>query len=107
MNENLTPPGWTERVRAERVLIAAPHYDDEVLGCGGLAAPLAASGAVVRVLFLTDGSGGQITASEHELVRTTVREFNVYRWAGRMLSDAGRWRLRERIAARVQRHQTE
>ena len=39
-------------------------------------------------------------------LRTTVREFNVYRWAGRMLSDAGRWRLRERIAERVQRHQT-
>jgi trehalose-6-phosphate synthase len=40
-------------------------------------------------------------------LRTTVREFNVYRWAGRMLSDAARWRLRERVAARVQRHQAE
>jgi trehalose 6-phosphate synthase len=38
-------------------------------------------------------------------LRTTVREFNVFRWAGRMLSDAGRWRLRSRIEARVQRHQ--
>lgn len=38
-------------------------------------------------------------------LRMTVREFNVYRWAGRMLTDAGRWRLRERIEARVQRHQ--
>ena len=37
-------------------------------------------------------------------LRMTVREFNVYRWAGRMLADAGRWRLRERIEARVQRH---
>ena len=35
----------------------------------------------------------------------TVREFNVYRWAGRMLADGGRTRLRERIEARVQRHQ--
>jgi trehalose-6-phosphate synthase len=40
-------------------------------------------------------------------LRTTVREFNVYRWAGRMLSDAARWRLRERIAERVQRHAVE
>jgi alpha,alpha-trehalose-phosphate synthase [UDP-forming] len=38
-------------------------------------------------------------------LRTSIREFNVYRWAGRMLSDAARWRLRERIAERVQRHQ--
>jgi trehalose-6-phosphate synthase len=40
-------------------------------------------------------------------LRMTVREFNVYRWAGRMLADAGRWRLRERIEARVQRHQAD
>lgn len=39
-------------------------------------------------------------------LRMTVREFNVYRWAGKMLSDAGRWRLRKRIEARVQSHQT-
>jgi trehalose-6-phosphate synthase len=37
-------------------------------------------------------------------LRSTVREFNVYRWAGRMLADAGRWRLRARIEARVRRH---
>ncbi len=37
-------------------------------------------------------------------LRMTVREFNVYRWAGRMLSDASRSRLRERIEARVRRH---
>jgi len=39
-------------------------------------------------------------------LRSTVREFNVFRWAGRMLADAGRWRLRARIEARVRRHQT-
>ena len=37
-------------------------------------------------------------------LRSTVREFNVFRWAGRMLSDASRWRLRARIEARVRRH---
>jgi trehalose 6-phosphate synthase len=36
-------------------------------------------------------------------LRTSIREFNVYRWAGRMLSDAARWRMRERIAERVRR----
>src|SRR5207247_1286943 len=38
-------------------------------------------------------------------LRMTVREYNVYRWAGRMLADAGRWRMRQRIEARVARHQ--
>jgi trehalose-6-phosphate synthase len=37
-------------------------------------------------------------------LRMTVREFNVFRWAAHMLADAGRYRLRERIEARVQRH---
>jgi alpha,alpha-trehalose-phosphate synthase [UDP-forming] len=37
-------------------------------------------------------------------LRSTVREFNVFRWAGRMLADAGRWRMRARVEARVKRH---
>jgi trehalose-6-phosphate synthase len=37
-------------------------------------------------------------------LRMTVRENNVFRWAGNMLSDAGRSRLRERIEARVRSH---
>ena len=37
-------------------------------------------------------------------LRMTMRENNVFRWAGHMLSDAGRSRLRERIEARVQSH---
>lgn len=37
-------------------------------------------------------------------LRATVREFNIYRWAGRMLADAARWRLRERVEARVAGH---
>ena len=34
-------------------------------------------------------------------MRETVRDFNVYRWAGRMLLDAARIRQRERLAARI------
>jgi trehalose-6-phosphate synthase len=37
-------------------------------------------------------------------LRMTVRDHNVFRWAGRMLTDAARWRLRERIEARVLSH---
>jgi trehalose 6-phosphate synthase len=34
-------------------------------------------------------------------LRQLVREFNVYRWAGRMLMEAARLRQRERISARI------
>ena len=37
-------------------------------------------------------------------LRVSVRDDNVFRWAGRMLGDAARWRLRERIEARVLGH---
>lgn len=37
------------------VLVLAAHPDDEVLGCGGSIAKLAAEGAAVNVAFLADG----------------------------------------------------
>ena len=37
-------------------------------------------------------------------MRALVRDFNVYRWAGRMLLDAARIRQREKLAARIGRH---
>jgi trehalose 6-phosphate synthase len=37
-------------------------------------------------------------------LRQVVREFNIYRWAARMLLDAARLRRRERIAARIEVH---
>jgi LmbE family N-acetylglucosaminyl deacetylase len=40
---------------ARRVLVLAPHPDDEVFGCGGTAARFAAAGVPVRALILTDG----------------------------------------------------
>lgn len=38
-----------------RVLVVAPHPDDEVLGCGGTIARLAAAGAQVEVCVVTRG----------------------------------------------------
>ena len=74
MNGTFQPPGWTERVRAASALVIAPHYDDEVLGCGGLAAQLAAAGAAVRVLFLTDGGGGVEAVADRDAYRRRRRE---------------------------------
>ncbi|MCS7065980.1 MAG: PIG-L family deacetylase, partial [Fimbriimonadales bacterium] len=42
---------------SDRLLIVAPHPDDEVLGCGGLIAEAVRRGALVRVVFLTSGDG--------------------------------------------------
>jgi LmbE family N-acetylglucosaminyl deacetylase len=59
VRHDLKPPGVTATVEARKALVIAPHFDDEVLGCGGLIAQLSAAGVDVGVLFLTDGSGGE------------------------------------------------
>ena len=56
--ERPQPPTVPGSVVARRVLVLAPHYDDEVLGCGGLLLQLAASDAEIVCAFLSDGSGG-------------------------------------------------
>jgi len=68
------PPGRTERVRAASALVLAPHFDDEVLGCGGLLAQLTAAGATVRVLFLTDGGGGREAVADRDGYRLRRRQ---------------------------------
>jgi len=57
--------------------------------------------AIHQALTMPAGEQRERMAS----LRSTVREFNVYRWAGRMLSDAARLRLRQRVTQRLQRHQ--
>lgn len=37
-------------------IVFAPHFDDEVLGCGGTILHKISSGATVRIVFMTDGS---------------------------------------------------
>jgi N-acetylglucosamine malate deacetylase 1 len=43
---------------SERVVVLAPHMDDETIGCGGAVARHAMAGATVHVVFLTDGRHG-------------------------------------------------
>jgi len=49
---------------AKRVLVLAPHPDDEVFGCGGAISQLIAAQADVKTLILTDGLSG--LSSRHD-----------------------------------------
>lgn len=51
------PEIWPHPPRG-RVLVLAPHQDDETLGCGGTLALHRDQGDPVLVVFLTDGSAG-------------------------------------------------
>jgi LmbE family N-acetylglucosaminyl deacetylase len=54
-----------------RVLVVAPHQDDEVLGCGGTIFQYTRRGATVKVLYMTDGSrgGDELSGPELSLIR--------------------------------------
>ena len=49
-------PYTPELLRGERLLVLAPHPDDEVIGCGGLAALHLREGRPVHVVVATDGA---------------------------------------------------
>ncbi len=49
-------------LEASRVLVVAPHPDDEALGCGGLIAALAQKGCRFHVVFTTDGGASHLNS---------------------------------------------
>jgi LmbE family N-acetylglucosaminyl deacetylase len=54
-------------------VVVAPHPDDEVLGCGGTIARRVRQGAVVSIVFLTDGRNG-IAAGPEQAIATRQDE---------------------------------
>ena len=41
-----------------RVLVLAPHPDDEIIGCGALLKQWSDSGIPIKVVVITDGAAG-------------------------------------------------
>jgi len=58
---------------ARRVLVVAPHMDDEVIPCGGTLILLAEQGTQIHVIFATDSSAGLQSAEAAEALTTTRR----------------------------------
>jgi LmbE family N-acetylglucosaminyl deacetylase len=56
-----------------RVLVLAPHPDDEIIGCGGTVGLLVRAGAQVTVLQATDGSASASFVDQPEAVRRRAR----------------------------------
>lgn len=58
MIESEIIPYYSVNPVGERVLVIAPHPDDETFGCGGTIRILLEMGRYVRVIFLTSGDKG-------------------------------------------------
>lgn len=48
----------------ERILVFAPHPDDEIIGCGGYLAARQAEKSAVRVIIISDGTLGLLPAQQ-------------------------------------------
>jgi LmbE family N-acetylglucosaminyl deacetylase len=57
----------------ERVLILAPHPDDEAIACAGIIQKALAAGAQVRIVFLTNGDHNEVAFIVYEK-RLTIRQ---------------------------------
>jgi LmbE family N-acetylglucosaminyl deacetylase len=61
--------------QGERVIVFAPHPDDETLGCGGTLKMLSALGKTVKVVFLTKGEKARPDIADREsYAKTRERE---------------------------------
>ena len=60
------PPVPLRDFDEESVVVLAPHFDDEVIGCGGALLRHARAGAKICAVFLTDGSRGDSSLYKQE-----------------------------------------
>ena len=87
LNAVRPPPGTVTTIEVTSALVIAPHFDDEVLGCGGLVTRLTAEGASVRVVFCSDGGGGTTDVPQRRAL--SVRRRTEARQAAAVLDLAG------------------
>src|SRR5699024_5212280 len=77
----------------ERILVFAPHPDDETLGCGGLMGKAKSAGAEVFVQFLTVGDTADQSprgfSTAQERYTQIKRDSNHFRWDDALMARPG------------------
>jgi LmbE family N-acetylglucosaminyl deacetylase len=68
-------PALAEAPAGKRILVLAPHMDDEVFGCGGTLARAVEANSEVRVVFMTDGRLGHAPEKTSRLDAQERAEF--------------------------------
>lgn len=61
-------------IKNKKILIIAPHPDDDVIGCGGTITKSIKNQCQIKVVYITDGSGGDPKVPKDELIRIRKNE---------------------------------
>ena len=95
-----------------KVLVIAPHPDDEILGCGGTIANRVKAGHEVYVSIVTKGCEPLFSAESVEQVRSECKEADAFLgvketsfldFPAAMMEDVPRYRLNDALVKEVQR----
>src|SRR5437764_1402057 len=78
MIESHAIPYEPARLRGERLLVLAPHPDDEVIACGGLVAQHIRERRTVRVVVATAGAQAGDAALAAHASQAAVRDYVAY-----------------------------
>jgi LmbE family N-acetylglucosaminyl deacetylase len=73
LDERDKPPTEITDFNVPSVVVLAPHMDDEVIGCGGAVRHHVLAGAVVTVVFMTDGTRGRRDLHERPTLDADAR----------------------------------
>ncbi|MGE0085827.1 MAG: glycosyltransferase [Desulfococcaceae bacterium] len=73
LSEEKIVPYHTQNLTGAKVLVLAPHPDDETLGCGGSVCIHADAGDTVKIVFLTDGSKGDSSGTAEKEAYIALR----------------------------------
>jgi LmbE family N-acetylglucosaminyl deacetylase len=67
-------PKVVDKPEGKRVLVLSPHFDDDVIGCGGTLHKHILAGDEVTVIYFTDGREGDPDFSNKEMLEAVRKE---------------------------------
>ena len=63
---------FSEVLQVKRVMVIAPHPDDEILGAGGILLEAIRSGSEIHLVYLTDGEASGVWPDPEEIKRQRI-----------------------------------
>lgn len=67
-------PKVVDKPEGKRIIVFSPHFDDDVIGCGGTLHKHVLAGDEVTIIYFTDGREGDPDNPDKNLVKTVRKE---------------------------------